>query len=226
MLKSLKPIIIPPYLEQEIYKKFCFVNNVRAKNFTIALVLYSLFISTYDVVFNQKTHQQGVFLSQFKLDLILIVFSVIFTLYIFLNQVKSAKHIKSYHHSIHTILSFFLLCWGAAKACNSSFSHEILIQVYLISVFITTFMFYFPFFNYLLQLLLSTLFYILIGLYYQIEIDEIFKLGFFNLILVTLAFLISRLLIHQKLEYFLKEYEINRLKDEKQFLNGQKEKPE
>jgi hypothetical protein len=226
MLKSLKPIIIPPYLQQEIDKKLCFANNLRAKNFTIALVVYSLFISTYDVVFNQRIHQQGEFLSQFKLDLILIVFSVIFTIYIFFNQVKSAKHIKSYHRIIHTIISFFLLCWGAAKACNSSFSQEILIQVYLISVFITVFMFYFPFYNYLFQLLLSIFFYIFMGLYYQIEIDEIFRLGFFNLLLIMIAFLISRFLVYQKTEYFLKEYEIFRLKDEKQFTNGQKEKPE
>jgi hypothetical protein len=118
------------------------------------------------------------------------------------------------------------MCWGAAKACNSSFSMEIVPQVFLISVFIATIVFYFPFYIFLLQLLISIIFYVIIALYYQIEIDLIFKLGAYNLLIIALAFLISRLLIHQKIEYFLKEYEINRLKDEKLFINGQKEKPE
>ena len=222
MLNSLKPIIVPPYLDQEINKRLCLVNNLRAKFFTIALVFYALFISSYDVVFSQRTRVQGDYISQFKLDLVLIVFSVIFTIYVYFNQVKSAKHIKSYHRTIHTLISFFVLCWGAAKACNSSFSEDVIIQVYLVSVFITSFVFYFPFYNYLLQILMSIFFYIFIALYYQIEIDQIFNLGAFNLILVILAFVISRLLIQQKIEYFLKEYEINRLKDEKLFGNGKK----
>jgi hypothetical protein len=226
MPKSLKPIIIPPYLEQEIYVKLCYINNLRAKFLTISLVFYSIFISSYDVLFSQKLRQHNEFVSQFKLDIILIVFSVIFTIYIYFNQVKSAKHIKSYHKIIHTIISFFILCWSAAKACNSSFSNEIIPQVFLISVFISAVVFYFPFYNFLLQLLVSIFFYVIIALYYQIEIDLIFRMGVFNIIIVSLAFLTSRLLIHQKIEYFLKEYEINRLKDEKLFINGLKEKPE
>ncbi|OFX82261.1 MAG: hypothetical protein A2W99_09395 [Bacteroidetes bacterium GWF2_33_16] len=222
MLNSLKPINIPPYLEQEINKKFCLINNIRAKFFTIALVVYALFITSYDVVFSQRIRQQDDFISQFRLDLILIVFSVIFTIYVYFNQVKSVKHIRSYHRTIHTIISFFVMCWGAARACNSSFSNEIIVQVYLTSIFITAFVFYFPFFNYLVQLILSVFFYIFIGLYYQIEINLIFNFAIFNFILIIFAFLISRLLIHQKTEFFLKEYEINRLKDEKLFANGQK----
>jgi len=220
MPKSLKPIIIPPYLEQEIYVKLCYINNLRAKFLTIGLVLYSIFISFYDVLFSQKIKEHDEFISHFKLDVILVVFSVIFTIYIYFNQVKSAKHIKSYHKTIHTIISFFILCWGAAKACNSSFSSEIVPQVFLISAFISAVVFYFPFYNFLLQLLLSVFCYVVIGLYYQIEIDLILKMGSLNLILLALAFLTSRLLIHQKIEYFLKEYEINRLKDEKLFING------
>ena len=222
MPKSLKPIIIPPYLEQEIYVKLCYINNLRAKFLTIGLVLYSIFISFYDVLFSQKIREHDEFISHFKLDVILVVFSVIFTIYIYFNQVKSAKHIKSYHKTIHTIISFFILCWGAAKACNSSFNMEIVPQVFLTSVFITTIVFYFPFYNYLLQLLISIFFYLIIALYYQIEIDLIFRMGVFNLIIIALIFLTSRLLIHQKIEYFLKEYEINRLKDEKLFMNESK----
>lgn len=226
MPKSLKPIIIPPYLEQEIYIKLCFINNLRTKFLTIGLVCYSILISFYDVLFSQKLRQNDVFVSQFKLDIILVVFSVIFTIYVYFNQVKSAKHIRSYHKVIHTIISFFILCWGAAKACNSSFSNEIIPQVFLISVFISAIVFYFPVYSFLLQLLVSIFFYVIIALYYQIEIDLIFRMGVFNLIIVALAFLASRLLVHQKIEYFLKEYETNRLKDEKQFINAQKEKPE
>lgn len=226
MLNSLRTIPIPPYLEQDIFKKFCYINNLRARTFTIGLVIYSLFITSYDVVFSQHTSGQEEFIGQFKLDMILIVLAVIFTIYIFFNQVKSTRHIKTYHRSIHTIISFFVMCWGAAKACNSSFTDEIISQNYIIAIFLTAFVFYFPFYNYLLQILLSILFYIFIGLFYQIEIGEIFKHGFYNLLLIILAFSISRLLIQQKIEYYLKEYEINRLKDEKLFKNGSKEKPE
>ncbi|MGE0089232.1 MAG: hypothetical protein AB7S50_07135 [Bacteroidales bacterium] len=226
MPKSLKPILIPPYLKEEIYIKLCFINNVRAKYLTIALIIYSFFISAYDTFLNQHIKHKHEFLSEFKLDLILVVFSVIFTIYIYFNQVKSAKHIKSYHKLVHIVISFFLMCWGAAKACNSSFSMELVPQVFLISVIIITIVFYFSFYILLLQIVVSILFYVIIALYYQIEIDLIFKLGIFNLIIIFLAFLTSRLFFHQKMEYFLKEYEINRLKDEKLFINGQKEKPE
>lgn len=226
MPKSLKPILIPPYLKEEIYIKLCFINNVRAKYLTVALVIYSFFISAYDVFFNQHIKHRHEFLSEFKLDLILVVFSVIFTIYIYFNQVKSAKHIKSYHKIIHIVISFFIMCWGAAKACNSSFSMELVPQVFLISVLITTTVFYFPFYIQLFQIVTSIFFYVIIALYYQLEIDLIFRFGIFNLIIISLGFLTSRLLFHQKMECFLKEYEINRLKDEKLFINVQKEKPE
>ena len=222
MFRSLKPHNIPPYLNKEILKKLCFINNLRAKFFTIAIVCYAIFISTYDVVFNQRLLSRQDFLLQFKLDIILIVFSVIFTIYIYFNQVKSAKYIKKYHQVIHTTISFFILCWSAMKACNSSFSSEILIQIYIISAFIVSIVFFFPFYSYIFQLLGSILFYIFIALYFQIDINEVFYLGIFNLGLLMLAFLVSRLLFHQKVEYFLKEYELFRLKDEKLFLNGGK----
>jgi len=222
MLDFLKPQLIPPYLKSEIERKFCYINNMRAKYFTIALVIYSLFISSYDVLFNQSLLTHGNFIIQFKLDIVLIVFSVIFTLYIYFNQTKSAKNIREYHKSIHFIISLTTLCWFAAKASLSSFEEEIVIQLYIIAVFLTSIVFYFSFYKYVVQILISICFFIIIALFFEREVSEIFKSSVLNLVLIVIAFLISRILYHQKTEFFMKEYEVSRLKEEKNFSNGKK----
>lgn len=222
MLNSLKPQLIPPYLKDEIEKRFCYINNLRAKYFTIGLVIYSLIISSYDVLFNQHLVTHETFLIQFKLDVFLIVFSVIFTLYIYFNQTKSAKNIRGYHKSIHFIISLTTLCWFAAKACLSSFNNEIIIQVYLIAVLFISSVFYFSFYKYILQLFISIVFFIIIALFFEREISEIFESAVLNMIIVAFAFLVSRMFYHQKTEYFMKEYEVMRLKEEKNFINGNK----
>ena len=122
----------------EFHKKFCFMNNIRSKYFTISILVFSLLLCTYDIIILQKSIQFKFFLSCFKTDLILLVSSFLFMLFIFFNQVKSYKEIKQQHKFIHGLISFFILCWSAIKA--SSFTHVSESYIYFFIVILARFM--------------------------------------------------------------------------------------
>lgn len=216
-------LYIDKYVTENIKKNLCFINNQRARWGSIIFLIIALFSSLYDFAVYQKTVVSKIFLLHFKVDIILLVFTLLFLLYVFYHQVKKINEIKNQHRVIHGAISFLIILWGTVKSSLTILSEDMNYYIYFITILITSVIFYFPFIMYLSQLFFSYLLLLLTHLILDISFQSfVYNLGFI-FILLMISFMISRILYYYKIKFLFKEKEISKLK---QYLhnNGQ-EKP-
>ena len=199
----------------ELIKKFCYINNVRSKYFTVFILLLALFISSYDILFLQKTGPFQFFLINFKVDLVLMVSSFIFTIYIFFNQVKSSKEVTNHHKFIHGLISLFFICWSAIK--TALYLNQGSLHVYLLiaSIFIISILYVFPFYTYLLQLFFAFVLFTISLFYIHTELDQVLYYLFITLVFSFIAFIGRNYVFNLHTKLFLKDIEIEILKNSK-----------
>ena len=157
----------------ELIKKFCFINNIRSKYLTIGLLILALILTSHDVVITQKTKQFHFFLSQFKTDLILLVSSVVFTIYIFFNQVKSYKEVTNQHKFIHGLISLFFICWSVVKTTFYLSNGGTNIYFLIASIFIVSILYVFPFYIYFSQILFTIFLFSIFLLFINMEMKNV-----------------------------------------------------
>jgi hypothetical protein len=203
-----KLFINPQNLSEDFIKKICFLNNVRSKYFTVLLIICSSAFTFYDISIIQKLADYKVFLIHFKADIIFLVFSFVFTLYIFFNQVKTHRNIQSHHKYVHGIISIFILLWSVFKSVifikygNGNYN------IAVITIITTSFLYLFPLMVYFSQLLFTFVFAIIISLLYNFTIGEIINDIFFILIILFISMIISRYVFYLQLKILFKESEV------------------
>lgn len=192
MKNFLNTLISPQNISKDITKRICFLNNIRSKYFTILLIICSSVFASYDIIVLQNLIDYNVFLIHFKTDIIFLVFSFIFTLYIFFNQVKTHKKIRNHHKYIHGFISIFILIWSFFKSIilikygNGNFN------IAIISLLITSFLYMFPFYVYLGQLLFTLLFTFVVLLLFNFTLSNILSEVIILLIISFITFIISQ----------------------------------
>jgi len=180
----------------DFIKRMCFLNNVRSKYLTIFLILSAFAFSLYDVMIFQKTNETSVFLFHIKADIIFLVFSFIFTLYIFFNQVKTHHNIDWHHKYIHGIISLFILLWSVYKSILFIKFNDGSYNLAIIGLLITCFLYVFPLRIYLGQISISILFAFIVSLLFNLTLTEIIN-TIYILVLISILFaIIISLLFH------------------------------
>lgn len=204
---------IDQYVTDKITKKICLINNLKAKFTSILFLAIALFSSTYDFIIGQKILAYNVFILHFKTDIILLVFSFVFLIYVYFNQVVELKEIKKHHRLIHGAISVIIMSWGAVKSGLTLLSEENQYYIYILTILIISILFYFPFIISFLQFIYSYVFLWLIHLVFNIPFKSAFHDLFYIFIFITISFIISRILYYHKIKYLIKEHEIAKLKN-------------
>lgn len=213
MIKNLiYKLYIDHYITPRISRHLCFKNNLRARGICILFLFIALISTIYDFLIYKNTVDFKLFIAHFKADIIFMILTIIFLLYVFYNQVKKSNEIKRQHQFIHGAISLLIISWGAVKSSLTLLTDDINYYIYFITVLITAVTFYFPFIIYLSQIIFS---YLLLWLIHLL-LDITLKTFFFNLsfifILLLIAFFISRVLYYYKVKHLMKEEEITKLK--------------
>lgn len=214
---------IDQYVTDRITKKICLINNLRAKFTSILFLTIALISTLYDFMIYQKILNYDVFILHFKTDIILLVFCFIFLIYVFFNQVTDLKEIKKHHRLIHGAISLIIMSWGAVKSGLTLLSEEDHYYVYILTILIISVIFYFPFVINFLHLLFSYLLLWIIHLFFNINLKSAFHDMIYLFIMITIAFIISRILYYHKVKFLIKENEISNLK--KHISKNGKQKP-
>jgi len=194
-------------ISEEYSKRFCFINNIRSKYVIVVLISIALCLNCYDIFILQKKIDYNYFLTHFKSDIILLVFSFAFALFIFFNQVKSHVQIHNYHKIIHGIISLFILCWSAFKTAISLLDGHSNYFILVIAVIFISTIYHFKSIAQLFQYTLSILFLASSFLLYNIAISEFIKELVYMAVIFAVSFGISRHLFHMQLTIFNKEAE-------------------
>lgn len=192
MTKSQIFFLNPQKLNNSQIKRLCFQNNLRSKYLTFFFVICSLLFSFYDVFILKKLVSAEEFLYHFKADIVFLVFSFVFALYIFFNQVKTYEHIHFHHKYVHGIISLFILLWSTFKSVIFIKYGEGDFNIAIICILLTSIIYIFPPIVYLTQLLFTFVFAIFSLLMYHFTISEISK----RIILLIPILLISLLISH------------------------------
>jgi hypothetical protein len=204
--------ICPSDISKDIIKRLCFINNLRSKYFTILLIICSFFFAFYDIIILQKLIDYKVFLIHFKTDIIFLVFSFIFTLFIFYNQVKTHNNIQNHHKYIHGSISIFILIWSFFKSIilikygNGNFS------IAIIALLITSFFYLFTLRVYLIQVLLALVFAFIALLLFNFTISEFIGDIIILLIISCISMIISRYVFYLQHKILLMESELTNYK--------------
>lgn len=202
----------PKKLNTDFTRRLCFLNNIRSKYLTVLLILCASIFTFYDVYILQKITQKEAFIINFKADIIFLVFSFIFALYIFFNQVKSHKDIRNHHKYIHGIISLFMILWSIFKSVVSIKFGDGDYSIAIISIVLTSFLFIFPTLVYLGQLIFSSFFALLISLIFNLTISQIFEDISIIIIISFIAMIISHYILHLQHKVLMKELEIIKYK--------------
>ena len=216
-----KLFINPQNLSGDFNKRLCFINNVRSKYLTVLLIICSSAFTFYDISIIQKLADYKVFLIHFKADIVFLVFSFVFTLYIFFNQVKMHKNIQSHHKYVHGIISISILLWSVFKSVvfikygNGNYN------IAVITIITTSFLYLFPLMVYLSQLLFTLVFAIIISLLYNLTIGEIINDIFFIIIILFISMIISRYVFYLQLKILFKESEVMKYRSRIKSFNGE-----
>ena len=212
-MSFLTEIIRSDSVNNEFIKKFCFINNLRSKYLTICLLIVSVILTSYDILILQKVSDFKFFLINFKTDLILLVASFIFMVYIFFNQVKSYKEIKKQHKFTHGIISLFILCWSSFKTLIYLES-DIQSTYFLIgSILIISIVYIFPRIILFLQISFTVLFYIIGLLMLHMPFNKVIFDVLFIALFFILAFIISIYIYGIQTKLLLKDTELSSLKE-------------
>ena len=207
-----KLFINPHNLSDDYIRKFCFLNNIKSKYLTVILIIVSSVFTFYDISVLQKTCEENVFLMHFKTDIIFFVFSFIFTLYIYFNQVKSHKHILNHHKYVHGIISLFILTWSVFKSILLVKFNDGTYYIAIISVIATSILYLFPLTVYLSQILFTFIFAVAVSLLFNFTVNKIFNDLSFIVIILFLSLIISRYLFYLQIKLLNKDSEIIKYK--------------
>jgi len=199
-------------LSEEFIKKLCFINNIRSKYLTIFLIICSLAFTFYDISILQKVSENMVFLIHFKTDIIFLVFSFVFALYIYFNQVKTYKNIQKHHRYIHGIISLFILFWSVYKSIILIKYSGSNYHIAAVGLLVTSFLYLFPTMVYMIQVSFTLLFATVVSLIYNFTFNEIIKDILFIFIISCLSIIISRYIFYLQVKILYKESEVNRYK--------------
>ena len=197
--------ISPPNISKDISKRLCYLNNIRSKYFTILLIVCSSVYAFYDIIILQKLIDYKVFLIHFKTDIIFLVFSFIFTLYIYFNQVKTYKKIRNHHKFIHGFISLFILAWSFFKSIILIKYGNGNLNIAIIAILLTSFLYLFPLQIYLGQLIFTLVFAFVILLLFNFTINEIFGDIIILIIISFISIIISRYVFYLQNKIFLLE---------------------
>lgn len=218
MTSIYKLFVNPQRISEDYIKKFCFLNNVRSKYLTVFLICCSFLFSFYDIFILQKTADYKVFLIHFKTDIIFLVFSFIFTLYIFFNQVKTYKKIQGHHRYIHGIISLFILLWSVFKSIILIKYNNGNFNIAIIGILLTSFLYVLPVLIYISQLILAIVFEIIISLLFNFTVKEIIHDIFLISILCIISLIISRYIFSLHFRIMIKETEVNNYREKNNFI--------
>jgi hypothetical protein len=207
-----KFFVNPQNLSSDCIKRFCFINNVRSKYLTIFLILISAVFTFYDISVLQYTHNKTVFLMHFKTDVVFFVFSFVFTLYIYFNQVKNHKQIFNHHRYVHGIIALFILAWSVFKSILLVKYNDGTYYIAAISILVCGILYVFPTAVYISQLVFTFLLAAIISLLFNFTIDEAINDLAFIAIILFLSLIISRYLFHLHIKIMYKESEILKYK--------------
>lgn len=194
-------------ISEDYSKRLCFINNIRSKYVVVGLISVALCLNCYDIFILQKKIDYSYFLTHFKSDIILLVFSFAFALFIFFNQVKSHVQIHNYHKIIHGIISLFILCWSAFKTAISLLDGHSNYFILIIAVILISTIYHFKTLAQLSQYALSILFLASSFLLYNIAINDFIKEIAYIAVVFAISFGLSRHLLNLQLAIFNKEAE-------------------
>lgn len=195
-------------VSNDYLKKFCFLNNVRSKYLTVILILISLLFALYDIKFIQTTASFNIFLLHFKTDLVFLVLSFVFTLYIFFNQVRTHHDIRPHHKYVHGIISITVLCWSVIKSVFFIQYSGGNYNLSIICILLTGFIYIYPSMIQVIQSVLMLFLAILISLLLHFTVTKIFNDILILLIVTTITYIISRYVLYLQLKILMKEKEL------------------
>jgi hypothetical protein len=207
-----KTFISPQNISKDISKRLCFLNNIRSKYITVLLIICSSSIAFYDIIIVQKLIDYKVFLIHFKTDIIFLVFSFLFTLYIFFNQVKTHKNIRNHHKFIHGSISIFILIWSFLKSIILIKYGDGNINIAIIALLITGSLFLFKLYVYLGQLMLTFAFTAIALLLLNFTISEFIEYIFILSIFSCISIIISGYIFYLQHKILLLESEVDSYK--------------
>ena len=210
MTNFFKSIHRSHYVNSDFIKRICFLNNVKSKFLTIALIISSLIFSFYDVSVLQKTSDSHIFLLHLKADIIFLVFSFIFALYIYFNQVKTHHTIQKHHKFIHVIISLFILLLSTFKSVIFIKYSAGNYNLAIICILATSLIYQFPFRVFFGQIALNLFFALVLSLLLHFTISEIVKTIYILVIISFISLLISQSILYLQHKILLKEKEILR----------------
>lgn len=195
-------------ISNDYLKKLCFLNNVRSKFLTILLILASLLFALYDIKFVQTTETLNIFLLHFKTDLLFLVLSFVFTLYIFFNQVRTHHDIRPHHKYVHRIISIAVLCWSVTKSVLFIKFDEGNYYLSIICILLTGFIYIYPSLIQMIQFVFMLFLAILISLLLHFSITQIANDIFILIIVTTIIYIVSRYILYLQLKILIKEKEL------------------
>lgn len=191
-------------------KKLCFLNNVRSKYLTVILIITALLFTLYDIKFIQNTESFHVFLLHFKTDLVFLVLSFVFTLYIFFNQVRSHDDIHNHHKYIHGIITVVILCWSVFKSVFFIQYNGGSYNITIICVLLTGFIYVYQSRIHMIQLLITIALALIISLLLQFSVTKIVEDTVMLVIVCAITYITSRYILYLQLKVLLKEKELVR----------------
>ncbi len=199
-------------ISEDHLKRFCFLNNIRSKYLTVAVVVVALLFTLYDFIILQNTASFDDFLLHFKTDLVFLVFSFVFVIYIFFNQVRTHKNIRTHHRFIHGIISLIILSWSVFKSVfllqYSSGNYNIAV----LGILVTGLIYVFPSAVYLFQLLFTFGMAVVISLLFNFTLTKIISDIYILVIISVISYIASRYLMYLQLKIFFKEKELIKFK--------------
>ena len=129
--------------------------------------------------------------------------------YIFFNQVKSAKEIRSQHKITHGTIALFILGWSAFK--TSIFIGESnTLYIFIFSIIAVSVIYIFPISVYIGQLFFSVIVFCASILLNNIKLNSLFHYLLILLLFYTLSILINKYIYNLHTRMFLKDLEIKK----------------
>jgi len=196
----------------DFLQRLCYQNNVRSKYLTFAIIIFGLLFASYDILILQKTLTFDVFLIHFKTDLVFLVLSCIFTLYIYFNQVRTYRDIHRHHKYIHGIISLTILIWTAFKSILFMQYNEGNYFLTFIGILTTGLVYIFPAIIHFTQLVTTILFAIITSLIFNFTLYQIAEDLYIVIIIALISFTVSRYIFHLQLKIYSKDKELLRYK--------------
>jgi hypothetical protein len=195
-------------ISNDYLKKFCFLNNVRSKYLTVTLIITALLFAFYDLKIIQNTQTFDVFLLHFKTDLVFLVLSFVFTLYIFFNQVRTHHDIRPHHKYVHGIISITVLCWSVIKSVLFIEYSGGNYNLSIICMLLTGAIYVYPSLVQMIQLFFAFFLAVFISLLLNLSISRIVEDVFILFIIALITYIVSRYILYLQLKILIKEKEL------------------